>query len=206
MAPSANRERRLAIEVRLRFEHGGFCRLSLIPQKDERLDGEITASSAGGEIELVPLQDIFYSDVFPADIGSALRHGLEWTAAAGCVQMRWSLAGREVYVLGQDEHISGYLSMPRALLHACHVILCTDERAAQVLEIVTASGSPPPTVVGPAEGVPAGWIGFSGVSPTIPIPQSDEYDILNVLRPRPDISIALDGGIRIGRCNPWPLC
>lgn len=199
----ASTERRLDIDVRLMFERGGFCRLSLIPQKDERLDGAITASWASGEIELVPLQENFYSDVFPDDLGSALRNGLEWTAkTSNDLQLRWSLGGRDVYVLGQHEHISGSVSMPRVLLGETHVVLCTDERAAQVSEIITASGSSAPTVIQQAEGLPAGWTAFNGVSPTISIPQSGEHDILNILRPRPDISIALEGGIRIGR-NTW---
>ena len=195
-------EKRLDIKVRLVFERGGFCRLSLIPQKDERLDGEIAASSAAGAVELVPLQDDLYSDVFPADFGSALRDGLEWTAVSSSAKLRWTLAGREVYVLGPDEHLSGYLSMPRALLGTTQVVLCTDKRAAEVSAVIAASGSPQPTVIQQAEGLPVGWTGFGGVHPMTPIPQSSDHDILNVLRPRPDISIKLEGGIPIRR-NTW---
>jgi hypothetical protein len=196
------REQRLDIPVRLVFERGGFCRLSLIPQKDEGLEGDIRAVGAAGEIELIPLQENFYSDVFPSDMGMVLRHGLEWTAmSAGGEKLRWSLAGREVYVLGEHEHISGYLSTARVLLGARHVLLCTDSLAERVAEVVSASGSPPPTLIGPAEGLPAGWMGLSGVVPSVAIPQSSEHDILNILRPRPDIAIVLDGGIRIGRSS-----
>ncbi len=188
--------------MRLVFERGGFCRLSLIPQKDERLEGDLRAVGAAGEIELVPLQENFYSDVFPSDLGMALRHGLDWTAVtAGGGKLRWSLAGREVYVLGEHEHISGYLSTARVLLGARHVLLCTDSLAERVAEVVSASGSPPPTLIGPAEGLPAGWMGLSGVVPSVAIPQSSEHDILNTLRPRPDITIVLEGGIRIGRSS-----
>lgn len=197
------RERALEIEVRLLFERGGFCRISLMPHKDESVSGEITAVDATGPIELTPLQDDLYSDVFYPDFGSSLRSGVEWTAAlqAG-LRLRWSLAGREVYVLAPDEHISGYLSTTRLRLGEEQVVLCAEERADEIREIIGATGSPVPIIIGSSEGLPPGWTGFRGVVPAKSIPQSSDHDILNVLRPLPDLTIGFVGGIRLTR-NSW---
>lgn len=196
-------ERALEIEVRVLFERGGFCRISLMPHRDESIKGEITAVDATGPIELTPLQDDFYGDVFHPDLGSSLRNGVEWTAALeGGPRLRWSLAGREVYVLAPDEHISGYLSTTRLRLGEEEVVLCADERAHQIREIIAATGSPAPVIIGSSEGLPRGWTGFRGVIPAKSIPQSSDHDILNVLRPLPDLAIGFVGGIRLTR-NSW---
>ena len=48
-------------------------------------------------------------------------------------------------------------------------------------------------------GVPEGWVGLRGVIPRAPIDLTNENEILNVLRPRADVDIVLEGGIRIDR-------
>jgi hypothetical protein len=48
-------------------------------------------------------------------------------------------------------------------------------------------------------GIPAGWVGLRGVRPQKSVAPSPSSDILDALRPLPDVEIALIGGIRIDR-------
>ena len=52
--------------------------------------------------------------------------------------------------------------------------------------------------------MPAGWKVLRAVSPQRPVPPGTDNHILNVLRPLPDIEIALEGGIRLAH-NQWLL-
>jgi hypothetical protein len=200
-AAPAPQTRSLEISVRAVFERGGFCRLSLLPGKDESAGTESVAGNHG-ELELIPLQDDFYEDVFPPDLGDALRTGVEWQSIGDGPPCRWTLAGRDIYVLAPHEHIAGYVSTTRLVLGENHVVLCTSQRLEDARRAIAESGSPPPATVDERDGLPIGWIGLRGVAPAKSVPQSSGADILNVLRPLPDVAIVLDGGIRIGR-NVW---
>jgi hypothetical protein len=56
-AAREGRERALSLEVRLIFEKGGFCRVSLLPQRTADLPESMFVSSVGGEVMLVAMQD-----------------------------------------------------------------------------------------------------------------------------------------------------
>lgn len=204
--PAANvgtRDRALPIEVRLVLEHGGFCRLSLLPRRGDSSPAEIVVSDAGESAELVPLQEDWYEDVILPNLGSLLRSGIHWegTGADGSA-FRWSLAGREVYVLGPHHDLYGFVSTPRLILGERHVVLCVAEKREEVLRALASAGSPDPSILDVTSGIPQGWLGFANVIPQRPVDQSQSGDILDALRPLPDIEIVLEGGIRFDR-SAW---
>jgi hypothetical protein len=197
------RARAFSLEVRLVFEPGGFCRVSLLPQRAEDLPEELLVSGVECEVELAALQEDWYQDVSLADTGRLLRRGIEWQAALPEDRtVRWSLSGREIYVLAPHDHLSGFVSAPRLVLGEQHVVLCAAERRADVLRAIERTGSPEPQVIAEADGTPAGWMGFRGVIPRKPVAPSLAGDILDALCPLPDTEIVLKGGIRIGR-STW---
>lgn len=197
----AHRERSLPIEIRLRFDRGGFCNASLIAKRCAGLPEDLSAVACGGEVNLRAMQDEWYQDVVPDDISSVLRNGTVWTEEGANGQYTWSLRGRELYVLADRADISGYVSQPCLDLGRDHVVLCTEPLRSHVEEAIRETGAQPTTVLGEPFGAPPGWIVFRSVVPSEPVPPADDADIFNALRPLPRIEISLERGIRLGYAN-----
>jgi hypothetical protein len=190
----------LRIEVRLRLEHGGFCRFTLLPQRGATLPDVLTVADRDTSVSLTALQDEWYQDVERKDLGALLQHGIEWEwhDRDGEV-IRWSLSGREVFVLGQHDELSGFVTTPRLVLGERHTVLCVHDRADEVRVRLQATGSAAPTYFDETLGAPSGWVGFRDVVPTVPLNPSGEGDILDALCPQPNFEIVLNGGIPLHR-------
>jgi hypothetical protein len=198
----ASRERALPIDVRLVFEKAGFCNVSLLPRRTSALPDELAVSGTGNPSELVALQEEWYQDVVLPDVGVLLRQGIEWEGSLPDGQTaRWSLSGREIYVLCQDgnQRISGFVSTPRLILGEKHVILCSPERLQEVKAAIEMAGSPEPTTMDVTCGIPPGWVGLRDVVPRTPVAASTSGEILDTLRPLADVEIVIEGGIRLER-------
>lgn len=197
---SAAQRRSLSIQVRIRFQRGGSCTVSLIAKRELSLPEELTAlASSGKEVSLLAMQEEWYQDVIPDDLASVLRNGTVWTHETPDGQYSWSLSGREIYVLAARPDMSGYTSQPCLELGRDHVVLCTAEVRERVEKAIQATGARPSAVLDESSGAPRGWIIFRGVVPASPVPPEDGEDIFNALRPLPDIKISLEGGIRLER-------
>ncbi|MGH8226839.1 MAG: hypothetical protein ACREU3_02870 [Steroidobacteraceae bacterium] len=190
----------MPIEVRLVFEKAGFCRVSLLPRRAPGMPAEFAVQGSGSPPDLLVLQDEWYQDVMLPDIGRLLREGIDWTGALpGGTTGRLSLSGRGIFVLAQHGELNGFVSTPRLVLGEEHVVLCGAERLPEVRQAIALTGSPEPTELKSDSGIPAGWVGLRGVRPKKPVAPSSGGDILDALRPLPDVKIALTGGIRIDR-------
>lgn len=198
--PSASRERTTAIEVRVLFERGGYCAISLLARRPVAFPEELTLSSATGSIELSALQDEWYQDVIPEYIGSLLRQGLVWTD--GVRRQSWILSGREIFVFASRTDLRGFISCPRLLLGREQLVLCTASRLREVEVVLGEAGCSGWSTLGEADGVPTGWVLLRNVVPRRPVQPRGEADIINVLRPLPEIEIALESGIRL-EYNSW---
>ena len=197
----AQRERSLPIEVRLRFDSGGFCSVSLIARRSTGLPEDLTAAARAGEINLRAMQDEWYQDVVPDDLSDVLLDGTVWTQEEADRQCTWSLSGRAIYVLADRHDISGYVSQPSLDLGRDHLVLCSASLRGRVEQAILESGSQPATVLDESFGAPPGWVVFQGVVPKVPVDPAGEADIFNALRPRPRIEISLERGIRLGHAN-----
>lgn len=188
------------IEVRVLFERGGHCTVSLLAKRPPRLPDELTVSSDIGEVELVALEDGWYQDVVPENLGHLLRAGFVWTDKGS--GQEWLLSGREVFVLAPSSTHRGYVSCPRLVLGREHVVLCSISELPAVEEVLRETRCPAWTQLVETDGAPAGWVVLRGIVPQRPVRPSSDADILNVLRPLPEIEIALEGGIRLAY-NSW---
>jgi hypothetical protein len=190
----------MPIEVRLVFEKAGFCRVSLLPRRAAGMPVEFAVAGSGSPSELLALQDEWYQDVVLPDIGRLLMEGIEWAGALpGGGAGRLSLSGRGIFVLARHGELNGFVSTPRLILGEEHVVLCMAERLPDVLAAIALTESPEPSLLNSDSGIPAGWVGLRGVRPWRPVDPSAGGDILDALRPLPDVEIALKGGIRIDR-------
>src|SRR6185295_10030573 len=95
------------------------------------------------------------------------------------------------------DDLSGFVSVPRLILGAQHVVICREDVLQRVLAVLRESCGIIPTTFGESDGLPSDWVGIGPVVPTVPLPASEAGDILDALRPDPAIVIALEGGIRL---------
>ncbi|MDK2744417.1 MAG: hypothetical protein NDI90_16065 [Nitrospira sp. BO4] len=194
------RNRATPIELRLVFEKAGFCRVSLLPRRAVGMPTEFVVGGSGSPLELEALQDEWYQDVMRPDMGRLLREGIEWVGAlpdGGAARL--SLSGRGIFVLARHGELNGFVSRPRLVIGEEHVVFCVAERLPDVRAAIALTKSPEPTELHADSGIPAGWVGLRGVRPQHPVAPSPDGDIMDALRPLPDIEIALTGGIRIDR-------
>ena len=197
-----NRPPALEVRVRVLFRHGGDCIVSLLPKRLPGLPEELVASSHAGDVELQVLQDDWYQDVYPDNLADLLRAGFVWEDPD--TAQEWLLSGREVFVLAHGTTHRGFVSCSRLTLGRDHVVLCTAGRLSAVGDALRAAGCAGWTQLGEDDGAPSGWRVLREIRPQQPVPLSRDDDILNVLRPLPEIDIALEGGIRLAY-NSWLL-
>jgi hypothetical protein len=201
-SPSAARARPAAIDVRVVFQRGGYSIVSLLPHRLPGLPDELVVSSEAGNVDLLALQDERYQDVVPYNLAELLRTGIMWKHSD--TGQEWLLSGREVFVLAHGTTHRGFVSCPRLALGREHVVLCTATQLGLVEDALKAAGCAGWTQLGEHDGAPAGWRVLRNVIPWKSVPPSSDSDILNILRPLPEVEIALEGGIRLAY-NIWLL-
>ncbi len=194
-ADNTKREQLLPIEVRLRFDRGGACVVSLIPGRSASSPEGATVMAASDSLDLLSMQEEWYQDVIPEDIGRILRDGAIWSQVGGTGG--WSLRGRDLYVLGEHSDLSGWVSQPCLKLGRKHVILCTEQLRPAVEQALRETGADQSVALDILFGSPAGWVVFRDVVPVRPATASGRTDILNALRPLPELEICLEGGVRL---------
>ncbi len=126
-----------------------------------------------------------------------MRTGEERYADTKDGRLRWSLAGRDLYILGNSDEWNGLVSRPRLVLGDEHAVLCTEELILQAEELLQESCGKVLDCLTHDDGMPAGWVAYQPVVPTKPLPLGHTAHFLDPLRPSPDIEIALRGGIRL---------
>jgi hypothetical protein len=199
-------QRVVPIELRVLFDRGGDYRVTLLPRRRGGLPDECTVSTAnGGALDLVALEDEWYQDVTPDDLGSLLGTGVLWTHEE--TGYEWVLAGREIFVLAAGTTHRGFVSRPRLTLGHEQAVLCTTSNVAAVEGALQEAGCAKWVKFGEEYGAPLGWILVAdsdptgrprGFVPTKPVRLAEGSDILNVLRPLPEIDISLEGGVPLG--------
>lgn len=193
--PIGNRS--LPIDVRVILERGGVCKVSLLPQRYQGLPEELTVATKLGPLQLEAMQDEWYQDVYINDIGTVLREGTVWYEENEETGHRWALSGREVYVLSDRPDLRGFISQTRLSLGHKHVILCTERLLPEVINAINETGAKTNEIANESLGAPPGWVIILGVKPGKSIPPGDEADIMNILRPLPEVEIGLEDGIRL---------
>jgi hypothetical protein len=207
-ALSADQDSELHLRVHLVFGRRGSSvrNLSLVPEWRPGIPPELEVTGTQGDFVCCRLGGSC-QDVVLADIGAALRGGVVWHHKGSPPPWRWVLGGREMYVLarGDDAGLSGFVSVPRLVLGAEHVVLATTRRREDVLAALTQAGCAQAEIMDETvEGVPAGWLLFRGVMPARAVQGSDDADILNALRPVAEIAPHFVGGIRL-KWRTWLL-
>ncbi len=194
----------LGIRVRLTFDRFGVCELGLLPERTSELDNEVAVKFGGMSLLLVAQED-WYEDLHLRNIGGHLREGVELKAVLGDQrEARWLLTGRDLYVLASHPRASGFVSTNRLALGRSHVVLCGAGLLQHVEAILNEAGCEGYTKLAESDGVPSGWVGLRGVSPTKEVALDLGSDPFYAIKPAPDIEINLEGGVCL-RGSVW-LC
>jgi hypothetical protein len=193
----------LQMAVRLSFRTGGICQFSLLAQRRSDLPERIEVRGRDRTELLRALQDDWYELKAPNDLSGLLRDGAAWTSTQpGKVAARWTLASRDIYVLGVLADFGGYVSTPRLTIGEDHVVLCVAGRQTDVSAALRAAGCAEARLIESGSGVPHGWIAFRNVKPSRWVPAANDGDVLETLRPLANIDIRLEGGIKVDR-SAW---
>lgn len=194
--PSASTtEAPLEIRVRLTFDRFNLCQITLLPERTPALDDEVMVKF-NGTSQCLMAQEDWYQDLQFENINGHLREGVELKGTLrDNHRVRWLLTGRDLYVLAQHQRASGVVSTNRLALGRSHVVLCTAELLPQVEAILSEAGCGQYTRLDQSSGVPVGWVGLRGVSPTKAMALEAGVDAFYAIKPAPDIEIELEGGV-----------
>ncbi len=201
-APSQDAAASLEAELCLEFQPGDWgIRLSLLLRRPDAMAEEGTVRVRGRDMALATIDGGLFEPISLAENDAAVlwqgvsAHGTEEA------QRRWVRSGRPLHVFSERAGVSGFASVPRALIGQQNILLCEDTLAPALLACCSEAGSPdPPEVQGP--GVPSGWRCFRGYRPQIAGAGPDVEDILLALNPLPYAVIELVGGISVSR-SAW---
>jgi hypothetical protein len=186
----------LLVELRVLFERGDSVRVTLLPRRNPDLPDELTVWAPSGSVDLVALQEDWYQDVAPPNLGILLLQGVRWRHEA--TAQEWLLSGREIFVLTSGTSHRGLVSCPRLVLGREHAVLCTTTRLPAVAAVLREAGCEGWSTLDDNDGAPCGWVLLRNVLPQHPVLWTDNSDILNALRPLPHVEIELEGGICLG--------
>lgn len=186
-------------DLRVLFDRHGGCFISLLPRRPAGWPEAAQVSIGAESFDVHPLQDGWYEEIRPTDLGGVLRQG-----AIGLDRDReWQLTGREVFTLAGRSALRGFVSCPRLEISRDHVVLCHSSSLRAVEAALDEAGCSD-WIRLVEEGVPSEWTLLRHVVPSKTVTQSDASDILNILRPVPEIDIELEGGVRLEH-NNWLL-
>jgi len=201
--PSRTVDRGAPVDVRLSFGRDGRCAISLVPRRTDAMPPTVTVSRRGHDLELIEMQEGWYEDVFIEDLGAELKSGVFWEGRSQVGdKFRWSLGGRDVFVLAAHSQLSGFVDTNRLELNERHVVLCTEEMEPAVQAILTSAGVVGTTQFTSQQGAPRGWIALRNVIPRRVVEPPEVADRLDCLRPVADAELTLEGGVRL-QGNTW---
>ena len=192
----------LDIRIHITFDRFGFCAVALLPERTSGLDDEV-AVRLGRVPLLLMAQEDWYADLQLENIGGLLRQGVELKGIlTDGRSARWLLTGRDLYVLASHQRASGFVSTNRLSLGRSHVVLCGADSLHIVEAILNEAGCEGYTRLNESHGVPPGWAGLRGVTPTKAMALDLGSDPFYAIKPAPDIEIDLEGGVCL-RNSVW---
>ena len=113
------------------------------------------------------------------------------------------MKGRDVYVLAFHPRANGFVSATRLLLGRSHVVLCVNNLVGEVETVLKEAGCQGYSKLDETHGLPDGWAGFRGVSPTNAIAvETGISDPFYAIKPASDIEIEFEAGVRL-RNSVW---
>lgn len=171
--------------------------VSMLLTRADEVPESLEVRVGGTKYSLFAIDDRLFEPVQPPPDVDLVSSGF----AAETVTLparRWVRTTRDLHVFSQRPGVSGFASVPRALIGQENVVLCRSHLVGTAKDCARATGSGElEQVAGP--GIPAGWQCFRAYHPRAPADFGDASDIFLSLNPLPDAAIELSGGIASAR-------
>jgi hypothetical protein len=202
-AHASSSEVTLEIRVRLTLDRFYFCNVTFLPGRTAELNDDVVVKLGTASLQLVAQED-WYQDLSFSETGRYLRDGFELKGVLSDQRRaRWLLKGRDVYVLAFHPRANGFVSATRLLLGRSHVVLCVNNLIREVETVLKEAGCQGYSKLDETHGLPDGWAGFRGVSPTNVIAvETGISDPFYAIKPASDIEIEFEAGVRL-RNSVW---
>jgi len=197
-ARSGEKTQEQILELRLRAvsDRHGFCRFQIVGRRPARAPAELEARGGRRTVTLSEVADDWYAVTELNDLPVIMERGIRLSAsAAEGGEISWALRGRDLYVLTGLQGIFGFVSTARLSIGEEQIVLCRESRAAEVQTILAEAGCDGVQAHDGDDGAPSGWVFFRPANPSRSVLQVSGDDILNVIRPIPDIEVRLEGGL-----------
>ncbi len=191
------REQLLEVIIQAIFDRHGFCQFRLFGQRPLDSEQEVEARSGRETFVLSAYGDAWYEIGAGEKLAALLGEGFQFSARdSSGTRLSWRLGGRDVYVLAASHGLAGSVSTTWLRIgREDQVVLCKAGRAEEVTAVLDQAGCGQLEAHHEDYGAPAGWVFFRGVKPSRALPHAPGSDILNILRPLPNVEIELDGGL-----------
>ncbi len=194
----------LPLEIRLQAhpDRHDFCSFRLLAQRPEGSLPELEARGSDGAVRLIESGDDWYEIATERDLSAWLSNGIVlMEKERGEPRLSWQLSRRDVHVLAGQPG-AGLVSTTRLCIGRKHLVLCRASRASEVSDVLAGAGCGSLSACSEEFGAPPGWVFFWPVIPLHPLTPTPGDDILNVLRPQPELELALEGGLWL-RDSTW---
>ena len=194
-----------AAEIRMQLffdRHNFLQRIVFLARRPEDGAEEVEVSILRKTARLIAVGDDWYEMEQTSDIGSLLDEGFELSAGSKRDASRWQHRRRDVYVFACQQGFPTFVSTTRLRVGCEQVVFCRASRAEEIAAILAEGGCEQRTSYSTDHGAPEGWVFFKPVVPQTPLPAGADGDILNILRPQPDIEIDIRAGVWV-EGNAW---
>lgn len=187
----------LEVNIQAIFDRHGFCQIRLLGERPSDGAQEVEVRSGRETFVLSAYGDAWYEIAAGEKLATLLGDGFRFSTREPVdAQSTWRLSGRDVYVLAGRHGLAGSVSTTWLKIgRDDQVVLCKAGRAAEVMAVLGQAGCVQLEAHSEDYGAPAGWIFFRGVKPLRTLPHASGNDILDVLRPLPEVEIELDDGL-----------
>ncbi len=196
----------LEVRLQLMLSRAGDVHAALLFKRPGGFPASLTVKVRSKEIPLSAYGDEWYAAEMadPAFLGDTLKQGfIASERVTGDARTIWMLsAGREIYVAAPQPGLGGFHAAARLALGRTQIVLVREHLQAQALELLAATcGKPVPRFAQDRAYLP-GWAVFGPALPLKSLVQVPGEEAMNLLRPLPDLSILLEGGLCL-RGTEW---
>lgn len=187
----------LEVSIQAIFDRHGFCQIRLLGERPSDGAQEVEVRSGRETFVLSAYGDAWYEIAAGEKLATLLGDGFQFSMREPIdAQSSWRLKGRDVYVLAGRYGLAGSVSTTWLRMgRDDQVVLCKTGRVPEVMAVLEQAGCGQMEAHGEDYGAPAGWVFFRRVKPLRTLPHAPSNDILDVLRPLPEVEIELDDGL-----------
>lgn len=193
------RKQPLEVNIQAVFDRHGFCQIRLLGERPSDGAQEVEVRSGREIFVLSAYGDVWYEISAGENLSALLGEGFQLSARdTSGAQPSWRLSGRDVYVLAGRHGLAGSVSTTWLRMgRGDQVVLCKAARVQEVVAVLEQAGCGQLEAHGEDFGAPSGWVYYRRVEPLRTLPHASGNDILDVLRPLPEVEIELDNGLRL---------